>query len=45
MNKGWVPIVDPLYDDIDVKISYELSVTLERDTKLFVKQIKQEESI
>ena len=38
-------MVDHLYNDIDIKISCDLSVTLERDTKLFIKPIKQEESI
>ena len=38
-------MVGHLYNDVDIKISCDLSATLERDTKLFVKLIKQEESI
>ena len=38
-------MVDRLYNDVDIKISCGLSATLKRDTKLFVKLIKQEESI
>ena len=45
VNKEWVPMIDRLYNDVDIKISCILSVTLKRNTKLFVKPIKQEETI
>ena len=38
-------MVDHLYNDIDIKISCDLSVTLGRDTKQFIKPIKQEGSV
>ena len=38
-------MVDRLYNDVDIKISCDLSATLERDTKQFVKLIKQEGSV
>ena len=38
-------MVDRLYNDVDIKISCDLSATLERDTKQFVKPIKQEGSV
>ena len=38
-------MVDRLYNDIDIKISCDLSATLERDTKQFIKPIKQEGSV
>ena len=30
MNEGYIPIIDSLCNDLDVKISYGLSVSLER---------------
>ena len=38
-------MVDHLYNDVDIKISCDLSATLERDTKQFIKSIKQEGSV
>ena len=38
-------MVDRLYNDINIKISCDLSATLQRDTKQFIKLIKQEGSV